>query len=347
VRTGIYPHSKETIELFEKMVRRNEQREDSLACVSRNTRYPYQPQYQPQSYLKEKLQLWEIRHLQGIGYEADSIARYLRKNALGAVFCDDGRRPRYWYGDRLANTLIAYRIIRNDSSLRHFKEPMQMYILGARSTGWNTWQASSAVADILPDLLSAESGATKDRPATVQTTGKTNKQITEFPYETRLLPGERLGITKQSGMPLIYAAYSYRRITAATSGEQFEVNTSISGGDVLKAGEPVTMTVKLVVKQEGAEFVIIEAPIPASCSYAAKPNVSGYGYRRGHEVHREYFKEKTAIFCESLPAGTYYFDIELLPRYTGRYILNPAKAEMMYQPVVNANNDMKKVEVRE
>jgi uncharacterized protein YfaS (alpha-2-macroglobulin family) len=344
VRMGVYPDSKETIELFEKMVRKDERYEDSLAYITRHSRYLQRP-YQPQSYLKEKLQLWEIRQLQGVGYESDSISKYLRRNIVGAVYCDDGRRQRYWHSDKLANTLTAYRIIKNDSALRHFKEPIQMYILGTRTNGWNTWQASSAVADVLPDLLAAETGATKDKPATVQFSGKTDRQATEFPCEMLLQPGERLGITKQSGMPLIYAAYSYRRVTAATTGHGFEISTGISGGDTLKAGEPVVLTVKLEVKQEGAEHIIIEAPIPASCSYVAKPNAS-YNYRT-NEVHREYFKEKTAIFCERLPVGTHYFHIELLPRYTGRYILNPAKAEMMYQPVVNANNDMRKVEVRD
>ncbi|MDR3245671.1 MAG: hypothetical protein LBT50_04490 [Prevotellaceae bacterium] len=51
------------------------------------------------------------------------------------------------------------------------------------------------------------------------------------------------------------------------------------------------------------------------------------------------------IFCEQLPKGKHKFEIDLLPRFTGAYILNPAKVEMMYLPVVNANNDLRKVKV--
>jgi uncharacterized protein YfaS (alpha-2-macroglobulin family) len=164
--------------------------------------------------------------------------------------------------------------------------------------------------------------------------------VTQFPYETLLQPGERLHITKQAGAPLIYAAYATRRVTTASVTDAFEITSSLLS-DTLRAGEPVTLTVAVKVKQN-AEYVMIEAPIPASCSYAEKPVYRSY---YSHETHREYFKEKTVIFCETLPIGAYEFTIKLLPRYTGSYILNPAKVEMMYLPVVNANNDMRRVRV--
>lgn len=65
------------------------------------------------------------------------------------------------------------------------------------------------------------------------------------------------------------------------------------------AGVPVTLTVTLQVKQEGAQYVMLEVPVPAGCSYASKP----VNFSRS-EVYREYFKEKTVIFSEKLPVGT-------------------------------------------
>ncbi|MCL1867983.1 MAG: hypothetical protein FWF72_03430 [Paludibacter sp.] len=59
--------------------------------------------------------------------------------------------------------------------------------------------------------------------------------------------------------------------------------------------------------------------------------------------HREYFKEKTAIFCQRLPQGKHTFYIDLLPRFSGKYTLNPAKIELMYLLVINANNDLRKL----
>lgn len=112
--------------------------------------------------------------------------------------------------------------------------------------------------------------------------------------------------------------------------------------DSLIVGVPAVLTVTLQVKQEDAQYVMIEVPIPAGCSYASKP----VNYSR-QEVYREYFKEKTVIFSEQLPIGTYKFTIPLLPRFTGRYTLNPAKVELMYFPVVNANNEGKSISITE
>jgi uncharacterized protein YfaS (alpha-2-macroglobulin family) len=170
--------------------------------------------------------------------------------------------------------------------------------------------------------------------------GKEDKSIKEFPYNATLQSGEHLSIKKVSGMPLIYSAYTMKRRTEQRFGEAFDITASIDS-KTLERGVPVTMEVRVKVKQDNAEHVIIEIPIPAGCSYQNKSR--GYGY---YEVYREYFKEKVAIFCEKLPKGEYKYTINLLPRYSGRYILNPAKVEMMYFPVINSNNDMERVDIK-
>lgn len=285
--------------------------------------------------------LWEIQQRQGLKDVTDSIRPYLKKNVVGAVYCDDGKQARYWYTNNLTTTLIAYRMIRNDSSLMHLKEPMQMYLLSTKERNWNTYQASSVTSTILPDLVAA--GATQKEFAKLELSGYANKVLTEFPYDTVIKSGETLNLKKLDGAPLIMSAYTIRRVKEANQGEAFEINTSLNQA-YFTAGEPARITVNVKVKQEGAEHVMIEVPIPAGCSYASKHTYNSY-YRS--ETHREHFKEKTVIFCEKLPIGDYEFHIELLPRYTGSYILNPAKVEMMYLPLINANNDLKKISIIE
>jgi uncharacterized protein YfaS (alpha-2-macroglobulin family) len=51
------------------------------------------------------------------------------------------------------------------------------------------------------------------------------------------------------------------------------------------------------------------------------------------------------IFCDILSPGRHTFVIHLLPRFTGKYKVNPAQVSLMYLPVVNANTDMKEVKV--
>lgn len=316
-----------------KLVRQHELREDSITRKNKH--------YQPRSYLKEKMMLWEIQQRQGLKDVTDSIRPYLKKNVVGAVYCDDGKQARYWYTNNLTTTLIAYRMIRNDSSLMHLKEPMQMYLLSTKERNWNTYQASSVTSTILPDLVAA--GATQKEFAKLELSGYANKVLTEFPYDTVIKSGETLNLKKLDGAPLIMSAYTIRRVKEANQGEAFEINTSLNQA-YFTAGEPARITVNVKVKQEGAEHVMIEVPIPAGCSYASKHTYNSY-YRS--ETHREHFKEKTVIFCEKLPIGDYEFHIELLPRYTGSYILNPAKVEMMYLPLINANNDLKKISIIE
>ena len=62
---------------------------------------------------------------------------------------------------------------------------------------------------------------------------------------------------------------------------------------------------------------------------------------------QEYYKEKVAVFCNKLRKGTHTFTVRLLPRYTGSYHLNPARAELMYYPVFHGRNEMKKCGVAE
>ena len=91
-----------------------------------------------------------------------------------------------------------------------------------------------------------------------------------------------------------------------------------------------------------AEYVMVEIPIPAGCSYDSKEKGDFW-----KETHREYYKEKVAVFCNKLRKGTHTFTVRLLPRYTGSYHLNPARAELMYYPVFHGRNEMKKCGVAE
>lgn len=329
---GVRADYSSAVKLLQPFVRQQEQKEDSLA-----NRYK---DYRPRSYLKEKLLLWEIKQQVDSVNVGDSVNHYLKRDILGGVYCDDGRRTSFWSweGNKMINTLIAYRIIKNDSSLYKLKDKMQLYILRTKDRGWNTYQASSAVAIILTDILKESKGTTG---TTVSVSGKDNKRITEFPYQARLTAGESLLISKTGKEPLLYSVYSTKRVMDARESDSFKVESTL-GTDSLVAGIPVTLTITLQVKQEGAQYVMLEVPIPAGCSYASKPvNFSG------GEVYREYFKEKTVIFSEKLPIGTYTFTIPLLPRFTGKYTLNPAKVELMYFPVVNANNEGKRIWITE
>ncbi len=295
------------------------------------------------SYLKEKLLLQEIRQIRGLQYEQDTLLKYKKEGILGETYFSDGKINRHWYNNSLAANVIAYRIVKKDSLLKQFIVPMQMYFISSRNNGdWNTYQSSGILMNVLPDLLAE--GLSKNNSAIVTLSGKQNRTISDFPYKIILQAEEELDVYKESGLPLYFMQYTNEHVTEAKIGvEGFQIKTSFSNNKALKSGVPVDLIVDVTVEKDAAsEYVMIEVPIPGACSYAKKQQ--SYS---GVETHREYHKERTVIFCEKMKAGNYRFIIHLLPRFTGKYILNPAQVSLMYIPVVNANTGIKLIEVND
>jgi uncharacterized protein YfaS (alpha-2-macroglobulin family) len=104
------------------------------------------------------------------------------------------------------------------------------------------------------------------------------------------------------------------------------------------AGQKVTCSISVDVKKD-ADYVMIQVPIPAGCSYDVKTK-RAYG-----EAHREYYKNQVNIYFNRLNRGNHTFEFELMPKYTGSFTLNPAKAEPMYLPLMYGNNEVKKVKI--
>jgi len=292
------------------------------------------------AFLAQKLLVLEVKQLEHIPYVRDSLLQYKKEGILGDINFSDGSSPDWYYNDLTANT-VAYRIVKRDSTLKEFTFPMQLYFLKERrKNSWNTYHASNVLMSVLPDLLQA--GATSDQIANVKLSGKVNEELTKFPYRIELAFGEELRLEKLSGVPLYFLQYKMELVTVAKTGvDGFTIKTSLENKkSTLQAGQPVNLLVEVNVKRDASmEYVMIEVPIPGACSYGGKLQ------DRINETHREYFKEKTVIFCENLSAGTHTFTVQLLPRFTGKFYQNPAQVSLMYVPVVNANTDLKIVRV--
>jgi uncharacterized protein YfaS (alpha-2-macroglobulin family) len=313
-----------------------QKKQNEYSTSSRRYYYTY-------SLLKEKLLLQEIRQIVRLPYQRDSLLKHKKEGIMGDIHFADNKPASYWYSDDLAVNTIAYRIVKRDSLLKDLLVPMQMYFLTSRKQGgWNTYHASNVLMSVLPDLIA--DGVSKGHVASIKVSGKVNGTIDKFPYQIALQPTEGVHIHKESGLPLYYMQYVKERVTKAKTGiEGFEIKTSFGNDDmILEAGKPVALTVEVNVKKEAFfEYVMIEVPIPGACSYADKRQADSR-----IETHREYFKDRTVVFCENMKTGKYTFVIYLLPRFTGKYQVNPAQVSLMYVPVVNANTDMKTVKVQ-
>ncbi len=291
--------------------------------------------------LNQFLNLSELKQKCGLSSATEFLIRFRKETIFGNVYYEDTLSVSGLLNNTIQNTLIAYRILRSDSSANHEAQLQRIrnYFFEVRKDyGWrNTYESACILETILPDILNEKREL---QNSSLTFSGSKIKTVNHFPFDTTISATGSLKVIKKGDYPVYLT--SYQRFWNPSPREKksdFEISTSFSKTDsisVMKAGEEVKLIVDLKVLKD-ADYVMLNIPIPAGCSYSDKKNYFHY------EVHREYFKNETAIFCEKLKKGDYRFEIDLMPRYSGKYNLNPAKAELMYFPTFNANERMKKV----
>lgn len=279
----------------------------------------------------------------------DSLMKYASKTLLGSIFWGDTkknssnfRRPFLPYASDVENTLTAYLLLKNKGGHEQELEKIRNYFFENHMKGFwqNTYESSRIIETILPDLLNRNENYSNAR---LQVNGKT---ITRLPYSEQVETKTRISFKNEGTMPLFVTTYqqSWNKQPQAETQKGFTVKSSFTADGKtiasLKAGKSAQMVVVVNVNAE-ANYVQIEIPIPAGCSYEDKAMGS---FR--DEAHREHFKDKVVVFCNKLSQGEHTFTINLLPRYTGEYHLNPAKAELMYFPSYFGNEGLKRIEIQ-
>lgn len=281
---------------------------------------------------------------------ADSLLALASRTMMGSLYWRD-KTPREPTPRRFAqpdmsdveNTLTAYRILRAAGNRKAELEKIRNYFFEQRKSGsWrNTYESSRIVETIMPDMLEKDGGTFREASLTID-----GQRFGKFPLTRTYEPGKEITVRKEGSMPVFFTAYQQAwNDKPKPAAEGFSVSTRFrkNGKPVttLHAGERVEL-VATVTADSDAEYVMVEIPIPAGCSYDSKEKGDFW-----KEAHREYYKEKVAVFCNKLRKGTHTFTVRLLPRYTGSYRLNPARAELMYYPVFHGRNEMKKCGVAE
>ena len=283
--------------------------------------------------------LLAARLLQLNGEEPDWkwIDSVKRKTLKGNIYWGE-EKATLWNNDT-DNTLLVYQLIEHKNPTHADLLLIRNYFIEKRKRSWaNTYQSSRIIETLLPSLKK-ERGTEK---TSLSLSGDIVHTISRFPFEKTYQDIQRISVTKKGDAPVYFTAYEEQWDTAPKKVEgDFIIKTNWSDqSGKLKAGKPVTLQVSVEVKKD-AEFVMINVPIPAGCSYAQKIQSRTHG-----EVHREYDIHETRIYCERLRAGNYQYTIQLTPRYKGKYHLNPAKVEWMYFPVIYGREEMKKVTIK-
>jgi len=291
--------------------------------------------------LYQKFKLMQLKQQVG-GYvtDLDTLLKYRHSTMFGNMYF--GNNSYHFFDNSIQLSLLAYQIIEEEGKHPEWLNKLRNYFLEQRHNAcWrNTYESALILETLLPGLLKDNR---KPTPVSLKING--NEAISQFPYTTSYNAKEKLSIQKQGDLPIYLTAHqSYWNAQPEKASKSFKVDSWFehkSGNKVnsLKGGEAVVLKTQVWVSAD-ADFVMVEIPIPAGCSYEEKEQQWW-----GNEVHREYAKNKVNIFCRKLKEGNYTFSIKLMPRYGGTYSLNPAKAEMMYFPVFYGREAMKKVKI--
>lgn len=288
----------------------------------------------------ERLRLLLLKQETGMKIKTDSLIKSSHETMFGNMYWGEDN---YRFFDNATQlSILAYKILKNEEKHGNLMEKIRGYFLEQRKNGeWrNTYESALILETILPDLLKKDK---QIKPAALTINGASKETITTFPYTTTL-KDNTVSMSKTGSLPIYITGYQqYWNSKPEKVSKDFTVDTrfEIKGQQVnqLKGGETVQLKAEVVARAD-ADFVMIEIPIPAGCSYESKDQQWG-----NNEVHREFFKEKVSIFCRKLKQGTYAFTVNLMPRYSGKYTLNPAKAELMYFPVFYGREGMKQVAI--
>lgn len=295
-----------------------------------------------------KFALLKIKKEQGFDYknELDTLLKKANVNEQGLSW---GKESYDWYRNQLATTLLAYQIIENDTMYAPVKKQIIDYLLLKRNKGYyrNTAESGLVLSTLLPGLIKDSKANGKNPLQTkVRISGSHREEVQTFPKRIVLNNKEvQLNIQKE-GLAPAYVSVNYEFFNPDAKEKQgtFIVKSTFkTKGDTLqqslKHGEQLKLLVQVTVTKD-AEYVLIDVPIPAGCVPLPKSTTNPY------EASRADFKDKTSIYCNTLPKGIHYFEIEVQARFKGSFQLSPASASMMYFPDEQGNTAVKRIEIR-
>ena len=288
------------------------------------------------SSLSHFLDFLEVKSKYGHPFDPDTLLPFMQRNMLGYAFFKDTSTSVLRYNIHqhpYSQNFKAYWIFRRaGKDYEQWARAIKNYFFSERKRNtWHNTYFQSQILDILLDTI--DRGTSLGQPSFTLN----GEVIDQFPFKYIDSTNKDLMIEKRGVVDIYLTAYQkYWNTHPVSSQEAFNIQTELP--DTLKAGEVIRMKVLLEVFEE-ASYVMLNIPIPASCSYASKPLIR-WGW------HAEYDRQVTNIYIEKLDPGNYEFYIHLLPRFTGSFSVNPAVASLMYFPPVNANNEISRVVVK-
>ncbi|MEM8584068.1 MAG: alpha-2-macroglobulin family protein [Bacteroidota bacterium] len=306
---------------------------------------------------------WRIRQLQGqevSGQQADSLGRdYLSGGRFWEPNLEwSGRQP---LDARMASTLLAYQILKDAQYDTKAHEALY-YLLNRGQQdllGRNGLESGLLVLGLYAVLNDAERVTEQEDiqlSANINSKAAGNGLVFEIAPET----DDQFGVAvvrSSSDRPVLISRRQCRwvaepqptpnRMTIKTRwrtaagdipiGDEASTSGSLNQNLSLPLDETIYLDAELTIDAP-ADYLLLEIPIPAGAEYDNRTESGGPA-----EVHREYRRDRVAIFIDQLEAGSYRYSVALHGRFAGQYTQNPPRVELQYAPAVQANGSISQI----
>ena len=243
--------------------------------------------------------------------------------------------------NRWSVSMIAYSILREEGGHDSLLAEVRRYFLNQDLVQRNTLEKSLMLSEFMQDIFEHQSFE-KEIKGFAQVNGK---EVNAYPYFKMFTPQDTVEVQKKGDALYLYHIYGKLEKQPESNDSLIRVRTYFMQDgkekDSLVWNKPMEMKVEVLVKED-REYVLIEAPIPASCSYDVT--------RRAHhakESYREQFRDKTSIACARLPRGKHTFTVYLIPKFKGSFTCLPTKAGDMYFQAKNGYSENRSIIVYE
>jgi hypothetical protein len=289
----------------------------------------------------QKLLVMEIKQLYQQKFNISELMSLKKETLYGNYYW--GSNSYYLYDNATYMTAMALSIMEREKTGQDTLIKVLGYLMEKRVNGhFANTMVSAKMAVFFNRYLGTISNVD---PSIV--INKKDTIVVKNNYHRVKLNGDVQSIDVQTDK-LIYIGYTQEKSLPfeAIKEDLFSIhNEWVQDGKVvseIRSGKFVTLHTKVIVKKD-AQYMSLEIPIPAGCTYAEKPNNQ---YYRSYEVHREYFKDRIVVYYERLPAGTYDLEFKLESRFNGNYTVNNTLMENMYFPQLNGYNALQTIKVR-
>lgn len=303
--------------------------------------------------LAAELTYQRVQQLTGLAYSLDTLDKHRQSTLSGAHYW--GKPGKWWhYGYRhnFRLSLQAYQLLKTAGRTNELPAIQQYFLthrhpqhhqIGTASIGLNTYENSLFINTLLPDILEESASQHKLQLAIKHPTNK-KLIVDQFPYQDRLQASEtsQLQVQKFGNGPAFVSHHqTYWETNPKAENNGFSIQTILhqngQASEKLNRNKTVLLHTTIQIQADAA-YVLVEIPVPAGCIYGTK-----IFQEHPIETHREYQRDRVAIFCENMPAGKYTFTTRLEARFPGTYTINPPKAEMMYAPSFNGTGNPKTI----